>query len=139
MSTITTSPSTSDMIPRIFQKKENTLCVDPQPTSSLGHVASFGGSSERPATSLAVITEADHIPVPQIAVEDDEEGYIFDRPNRTRVRTGSDDEDSGGNPSKRPRIQGPEESIVSHPSETTSRIHIKHSGGRRTFGLSRGR
>jgi hypothetical protein len=129
-------PNIPNLIPRMFKKEENSY-VQPAPSSN--NATSFEGPNARLGTPLAAIIETDHLPLPQIDVEDNEEGYIFDRPNRTRVRAESDDEDKGENPAKRRRTQGPDELSSSHPNHSSTQIHIKHSGGRRTFGLSRGR
>jgi hypothetical protein len=129
-------------VPQIFQRKENNSHACVPSTSSLQSpevpCATTGSPNARFATTPVADFEENYIPMPRIDVQDDDQGYIFDRPNRTRVRADSDDEDRGENPLKRRRTQGPEE-LSSYPNQSSAQIHIKHSGGRRTFGLSRGR
>jgi hypothetical protein len=88
-----------------------------------------------PMTSHA---QQERIPIPRLEVEDTEDGYIFERPTRTRVRTDSDEEESQERPSKRVRMQSPDE-VSSYPSSSPRRVNIKHSGGRRTRGFTRRR
>jgi hypothetical protein len=83
-------------------------------------------------------TRHEQVLVPRIDVEDNENGYIFERPTRTRARTDSDDEERHERPSKRVRMQSPELPLTQTP-RSTRQISIKHSGGRRTRGFTRRR
>jgi hypothetical protein len=132
-----------DAVPRILQREERNSHEGIPSISSLQSPEVPRATSGLPNTRFATMPVADseenYIPMPRIDVQDDDEGYIFDRPNRTRVLADSDDEDRGENPLKRRRIQGPDELSSYYPNKSSAQIHIKHSGGRRTFGLSRGR
>lgn len=77
-------------------------------------------------------------PTPRLDVEDNDEGYIYERPNHTRRRVGSNDEDgeSDERPTKRVHLQSPEGEDASRQA---NRLHSKHSCGRRTQGATRRR
>jgi hypothetical protein len=94
--------------------------------------------SQGTITQLTDHTQQERVPIPRLEVEDNEDGYIFERPTRTRVRTDSDEEESQERPSKRVRMQSPDEALI-HPSSSVRRVNIKHSGGRRTRGFTRRR
>ncbi|PVF95205.1 hypothetical protein CPB86DRAFT_875864 [Serendipita vermifera] len=82
-------------------------------------------------------SELDLVPVPCINVEDNEDGYIFERPNCSRRRRELDEEETEHRPSKRVRLQTPDDLETSSRSKSSSDLHIKYSCGRRTRGSTR--
>lgn len=78
---------------------------------------------------------------PRLDLEENDDD-IFEHPKVARRRDDLDNEDEGREErlAKRVRFQGPkEERLASGPSNSANRLHIKHSGGRRTQGATRRR
>ncbi|CAG8707613.1 6342_t:CDS:2 [Acaulospora colombiana] len=86
-------------------------------------------------------TTAQTIPTPCLEVEEDDEGYIYERPNHTRRRAESDDEhkERDERPTKRTRFQDSENEEMVSQLPNPDRVHIKRSCGRRTQGVVRRR
>jgi hypothetical protein len=69
---------------------------------STAPVSNLPSTSEFANQSIGHI-QHEQVLVPRIDVEDNEDGYIFERPTRTRARTDSDDEERHERPLKRAR------------------------------------